>query len=320
MNSTFSKALKVIIPLVVGLFLIWYSLSSITAEERLLLWTQIKSANPYWLLLSIVIALISHLSRAYKWKFMLETLGYKTSLGVRFSSIMIGYVANLGIPRSGELLRAVTVSKYENIPVQKVIGTVITERLLDLVMLIIVMFVTFLCNTDILLGYLEQQNINPLKTVLTLLFLLLVLVIGYYILDKIKFSFLKKIKLFVKDIYEGVLSIFKIKSKKTFIFHTIFIWFAYIGMFFVIKYCVPGTMHLSFSAILMAFVAGSFAISTTNGGIGAYPLAIGLVLSIFSISKFDGEAYGWILWGSQTLMNIVVGGISYAYLVLFKKK
>ena len=142
MNSTFSKALKVIIPLVVGLFLIWYSLSSITAEERLLLWTQIKSANPYWLLLSIVIALISHLSRAYKWKFMLETLGYKTSLGVRFSSIMIGYVANLGIPRSGELLRAVTVSKYENIPVQKVIGTVITERLLDLVMLIICLLYT----------------------------------------------------------------------------------------------------------------------------------------------------------------------------------
>jgi len=91
-------------------------------------------------------------------------------------------------------------------------------------------------------------------------------------------------------------------------------------MFFVIKYCIQGTVNLSFSAVLMAFVAGSLAISTTNGGIGAYPLAIGLVLSFFAINKFDGEAYGWVVWGSQTLINIIVGALSYAYIALFLKK
>jgi len=187
LNSTLSKVLKIVIPLGIGLLLIWYSLSSITLSERLLLWNQIKSANPYWLSLSIIIALLSHLSRAYKWKFMLEPLGYKTSLSVRFSAIMIGYVANLGIPRSGELLRAVTVSKYEDIPVQKVIGTVITERLLDLVMLLIVMFVTFLCNTDMLLNYFEQQQIRPLNMVLSLLLTIGILGLGYYFLNKINF-------------------------------------------------------------------------------------------------------------------------------------
>ena len=320
MKASFSKVLKIVIPLAVGLFLVWYSLSAITAEERILLWEQIKSANPYFLGFSIIIALSSHLARAYKWKFMLEPMGYKPRLGVSFSAIMIGYVANLGIPRSGELLRAVTLSKYEGIPVQKVIGTVITERILDLVMLLVVMFVTFLCNTGLLLSYFEQQEIKPLNMVLALFAVAIILLTGYYILNRIEFSFLSKIKSFVNEIYEGVLSVFQIKNKKAFIFYTFYIWFAYIGMFFVVKYCIPETANISFSAVLMAFVAGSLAISTTNGGIGAYPLAIGLVLTLFDIDKSSGEAYGWIIWGSQTIMNIVIGGLSYAYVSLFLEK
>lgn len=307
-------------PLGIGIFLIWYSLGNLSTDDRHLLWSQIKSANPYWLMLSVFIGFLSHLSRAYRWKYLLEPIGYSPRLAVSFSAVMIGYIANLGIPRSGELLRPVTLSNYDKFPIQKVIGTVITERIIDLVMLLIIISVTFLCNTDLLLNYFSEQQIDPLKIIYTILVMTLLLAIGFYILKKIKVSFLAKVKAFVNDIYEGILSIFSMKHKLAFIAHTIFIWSAYIAMFFVVKYCIPETVNLSFPAILMAFVAGSFAISATNGGIGAYPIAIGIVLMLFNISKAGGEAYGWIMWGSQTLMNIVIGGASFMYLSLFLKK
>lgn len=307
-------------PLGVGIFLIYYSLGNLSAEDRKLLWTQIKSANIYWLSFSVFIGVLSHISRAYRWKYLLEPLGFTPRLGVSFSAVMIGYVANLGIPRSGELLRAVTLSNYDKFPVQKVIGTVITERIIDLVMLLIIIFITFIFNTDLLINYFDQQKIEPLKMVYSLLIIAFVLVAGFYLLKKINFSFLNKFKAFVNEIYEGILSVFTMKNKSAFIFHTIFIWFAYIGMFFVVKYCIPETVNLPFSAILIAFVAGSFAMSATNGGIGAYPIAIGLVLLLFDITKSDGEAYGWIMWASHTLMTVIIGGLCFLYLSLFLKK
>lgn len=307
-------------PLGIGVFLIWYSLADLSSEDRQQLWNQIRFANPYWLLLSVFIGILSHLSRAFRWKYLLEPLGYSPRLIVSFSAVMIGYVANLGIPRSGELLRAVTLSNYEKLPTQKVIGTVIAERIIDLVMLMIVMLVTFLYNTDLLLNYFETQEISPFKMVYMLFVGLLIMVVGFLVLKKIKFSFLSKIKAFINEIYEGILSVFSMKNKGAFIFHTIFIWFAYIAMFFVIKYCITETTNVSFSAILMAFVAGSFAMSATNGGIGAYPIAIGLVFSFFATTKSDGEALGWIMWGSHTLMTILIGGVCFIYLSLFLKK
>lgn len=320
MNTSLSKVLKTLVPLSLGIFLIYYSLGNLSVEDRKLLWVQIKSTNPYWLSLSVFIGVLSHISRAYRWKYLLEPLGYKPRLNVSFSAVMIGYTANLGIPRSGELLRAVTLSNYDKFAVQKVIGTVITERIIDLVMLLIIICITFLFNTDLLLSYFEQQKIEPLKTLYGLLIGAFILVAGFYILKKINFSFLNKVKTFIYEIYEGILSVFTMKNKSAFIFHTIFIWFAYIGMFFVVKYCIPETVNLPFSAILMAFVAGSFAMSATNGGIGAYPIAIGLVLLLFDITKSDGEAYGWIMWASHTLMTVVIGGLCFMYLSLFLKK
>ena len=320
MKFSISKVLKTIIPLGIGVFLIWYSLGDLSVEERKLLWNQIKSANPYWLLLSVFIGILSHLSRAYRWKYLLEPLGGSPRLSVSFSAVMIGYVANLGIPRSGELLRPVTLSTYEKLPVQKVIGTVITERIIDLVMLLMVIGITFMFNTNLLINYFEEQQIKPLKMVYGLIAAMTLLLVGFYILKKIKFSFLDKIKQLINDIYEGILSVFSMKNKTNFIFHTFFIWIAYVFMFFVVKYSIPETADLSFSAILMAFMAGSFAMSATNGGLGAYPIALGLVLTFFSIEKSHGEAYGWIMWTSQTLMNIVVGGICFVYMSLFIKK
>ena len=116
MKRKIIKILKIVLPLLLGVFLIWYSLKSATPQERQELWENISTANPWFLLLSMLFGGLSHLSRAYRWKFMLEPLGYKPKLANSFMAVMAGYLANFGIPRSGEVLRAASLSSYEKVP------------------------------------------------------------------------------------------------------------------------------------------------------------------------------------------------------------
>lgn len=118
---------------------------------------------------------------------------------------------------------------------------------------------------------------------------------------------------------DGILSIFKMRNKWAFLGHTVFIWTAYVGMFWVIKHTVPETMGLSLSQLLVAFVAGAFAMTATNGGVGIYPIAVSGALAIFGISTVSGDAFGWIMWISQTLMIVVFGAISFLILPLWNR-
>ncbi len=115
-------------------------------------------------------------------------------------------------------------------------------------------------------------------------------------------------------------SILKMKNKWGFIFHTLFIWVMYVLMFYVIIFTVPELANTSFGVVMVAFVVGSFAISATNGGIGVYPIAIGASMMLFGISKQDGEAFGWIAWGTQTLLILIVGGLSFLFLPILNGK
>lgn len=314
------KYIKLILPLGVGLLLIWYSLSSISEEERGLLWQQISNANLFWLILSVFLGILAHFSRAYRWQFLVKPLGYKVKISTSFMAVMMGYLANLGVPRSGELLRAATLSNYEDIPFQKTIGTIITERVIDLVMLLLVVFLAFILNTDILLNYLKIQNISILALVYTLVIGLLLSFVGFWVVQKLNIPFIKKVRFFILEIYEGMLSVFKMQNKIAFLAHTFVIWTLYILMFYVVKFSIPQVESLSFSAIIIAFVAGSFAMTATNGGVGVFPISIGLVLILFEVDKLSGEAYGWVLWSSQTLLNIVFGGLSFLLLPFFSRK
>ncbi len=320
MKKNITKALKIIIPLGIGAILVWYSLSSATSQELKDLWILITSADPFWVGLSVVIGLLSHVSRAYRWRYLATPLGYSSRLSTSFMAVMVGYLSNLGIPRSGEFFRAATLSNYESIPFQKSLGTIITERIIDLVMLLIIVFLAFVFNTQTLSTYFLDQNINPLKIVYVLLGGVFLMGIGFLVIKKLKIPFIEKLRQFVLGIYEGMLSVFEMKNKGHFIVHTILIWIAYVLMLYVVKFSVPEIYDLSFSAILMVFVAGSLAMMTSNGGFGAYPLFVGLALLLFGVEKTVGEAYGWIIWGSQTLMNIVVGGLSFILLPIFSKK
>lgn len=319
-QKQFIKFLKIIIPLGLGVFLIWYSLASATAEQRQTLWDNIKNANPYWVGLSLFLGVLSHLSRAYRWQFLLQPLGYTASLSNRFMAVMVAYVANLGIPRSGEMLRGATLTTYDEIPFEKAFGTIISERIADLVMLLLVVAVALLLQSDDLLVYLQEKNINPLWTVGLLVLGIILLYAFVKVLQHSKHTFALKVRKFVSGLLQGMRSILKMKHKIAFILHTFFIWIMYILMFWVVKYTVPELADASFGVIMAAFVIGSFSISATNGGIGVYPVAIGALLMVFGYSKASGEAFGWILWSAQTFLNLILGGLSFILLPILNTK
>ncbi|WP_340139842.1 lysylphosphatidylglycerol synthase transmembrane domain-containing protein [Christiangramia echinicola] len=312
--------MKIFIPLFLGIFLIWYSLKSSTPQEREQLWQSILDANKFWILVSFLLGTISHFSRAYRWKYMLEPMGYKSSQANRFMAVMAAYLANFGIPRSGEVLRAVTLSTYEDVPFEKGFGTIISERVADLLILMLIIGVALIFQTNELLAYLQDQNINPLNTFFIFLGLVGIIILGLNIVRRSTWLPFQKLKNLAKGLLEGMKSILKMKQKWAFIFHTVFIWTLYLLMFFVIQLSIPETANTPVGIIMAAFVVGSFAVSATNGGIGVYPLAVGGVLMFFGIQEHAAEAFGWISWATQTAVVLLFGGMSFIFLPLLNNR
>lgn len=312
--------LKVLIPLSIGLFFIYLTINATTVEERKLIANYIKNADYRFVLLSIVFGVLSHLSRAYRWQFLLSPMGYKPRFINSTLAVLIAYIANLGIPRSGEILRATTLSSYEKIPFEKTFGTIIAERLVDLVLLIGFIFIALSLQYDLIWKVLREKKIAP-ATILSGFAFLLIVALGLRMLFKKNQSALVlKIKSFLKGLVEGILSIRSMPNKGAFLIHTVFIWLMYLAMFYVIKWTVPETSMLGLNSLLPAFVIGGLTISATNGGIGIYPFSVALMLGAFGISNESGLAFGWIMWTSQTLMIIVFGSLSFFILPLVNRK
>jgi uncharacterized protein (TIRG00374 family) len=320
LKKTTIKILKIVLPLLLGVFLIWYSLKNATALEREQLLENIISANPLWILLSVVCGLLAHISRAYRWKYLLQPMGFKPKFLNSFMAVMAGYLANYGIPRSGEVLRGATLTTYENIPFEKAFGSIISERIADFVMLLSIVGLTLILQSEFLLAYFRDNNINPLLTLAIIVIFITGVVIVLKLIQRSKRGIFRKIKKFAVGLLEGMRSILTMERKGAFIFHTLFIWIMYIMMFYVLIFTVPETSGLPFGVVMVAFVVGSFAISATNGGIGVYPIAIGACLLLFGVSKQGGEAFGWITWGTQTLLVILTGGFSFLFLPIYNGK
>ncbi|HET8736896.1 MAG TPA: lysylphosphatidylglycerol synthase transmembrane domain-containing protein [Pricia sp.] len=319
MNDTLKKTLKTVLPIGLGIFLVWYWFRSTSLQDREQILYYIKEADLFWVGISIVLGILGHISRAVRWNYLLQPLGYAPKLSNNVFIILMAYLTNLGIPRTGEILRATALTTYEKVPFEKGMGTIITERIIDVIMLFAIILITLVLQTDIILGYLENVGI-PLNKILLLIGSGLLMLAGFLLfIKKSSGNFALKIKAFVKGLLDGLLSIFKMERTWAFLGHTLFIWGCYIGMLWVIKFTVPETLGLSLSELMVAFVAGSLAMMFTNGGIGLYPLAVSQALAIFGIGKVSGDAFGWIMWISQTLMVIFFGAISFLVLPLLNR-
>ncbi len=275
-----------------------------------------RNVNYLWILLSFIVAFLSHLSRAYRWKYLLEPLGLKPKLSLMYHSVMIGYIINLTIPRSGELARAAYFSKYQNSSSEKVFGTIIVERVIDLLMFgLIFIIALFLQSDQETFNQLRQTESGGLPNWLLPTFItLFILIFGLVIfIPKIR----NKLSKFLKGILEGCMTILKLKQKVAFIFHTFLIWFAYILMLWLTALAIPEMAFAQISAIFACFVAGTFAIGATPGGIGLYPIMISSVLiSLYGYSSEVANSFGILMWTTQTALMIFLGVYS---LIAIKK-
>ncbi|NOX47356.1 MAG: flippase-like domain-containing protein [Chlorobi bacterium] len=315
-----------------GIFLIWLFLHNLTANERKEILDSFTGANYWWIVASIFLALLSHISRTIRWSMLLETMGYEPRFKNSFLAVMIGYFANLALPRLGEVSRCGILTKYEKIPLQKSFGTVVTERAVDLLSLFIAFLITFALHLDKLKIFKRTKMYhkvveryesidNPIWFyVISFLILAVVIALLYFIGKKISHTnFYKKLKRIVLGFYEGIKSLMKIKRPFWFIFHSVFIWCMYLGMTWLVFFSLPETSHLGLDVALAVMVFGSVGIIIIQGGIGIYPWIVAEILALFAISQTTGYAMGWLLWTGQTLMIIIAGIVSMILLPILNR-
>ena len=320
MFKLFKKILQIVTPPLIGVFFIYLSFYYTNEEERNEIYKSLKDAKIKYILLSIFLGISSHLSRAYRWNYMLNSLGYYPKFVNNVLSIFISYLANLGIPRSGEILRATVMQTYESIPFDKGLGTILAERLIDLIILFFLIFLFLFLETDILLPVIKEKAglyLNNYKLFLTVLFFLLSTLILIKVFKK---GLVQKFYAFVKGIRAGFTSIINMQNRIYYIAHTIFIWSIYLLVFYVMKFSISGTELLDFRSLLISFIFGAISITTTNGGIGVYPLSISMALSFYGLPLETSLAFGWILWTSQTIIVILFGLMSFVLLPIINNK
>tara|TARA_A200000113_G_scaffold225073_1_gene244714 strand:- start:2489 stop:3451 length:963 start_codon:yes stop_codon:yes gene_type:complete len=311
---------KKIIPLLIGVFFIYLSYQNTTPEDRQNIFKYIKNADYRFVLLSAFFGILSHISRAVRWQYLLAPLGFRPRTINSVLAVLIGYFSNLGIPRSGELLRATAMDRYENIPFQKGFGTVIAERVVDLILLLLCILLALGLQYDMIKGYLNLKDLNFIQTGLSLIILVMVFFVCSKFFLQSTHPITEKIKHFFQGIWEGMISIKYMKNKGLFIAHTVFIWTMYVLMFWIVKFSIPETESLGINALIPAFVVGGLSISATNGGIGIYPYSVSLVLIAFGISKESSLAFGWIMWTCQTLMVVTFGAMAFFALPLINRQ
>ena len=316
MNKSLKSLLKIILPLLLGGVLVWYSLRKISFTE---LTDYFKNANYYWIGLGVFLGLLSHLSRAYRWKYMIEPLGHELRFSNSVMAVFSAYLINYTIPRAGEVSRATILSNYEKVPFEKGFGTIVAERVADVLVMMLIIGFTLIWQFEIIFDFLFK-DFNFKSDWLPIIPVLSFLIYGgYLILKKSNHPLVKKAKSIMTGFFEGVTSIFKMKYKWSFICHTLFIWAMYVLMFYVTSFSIEAILELPFSAILIGFIAASFTVAATNGGIGAYPLAVYAGFSIFNIAEAPSIAFGWIMWSSHTLLVVVVGGFSLVFLPIYNR-
>ncbi|MGB0870617.1 MAG: lysylphosphatidylglycerol synthase transmembrane domain-containing protein [Flavobacteriales bacterium] len=315
------KALKIIIPLLIGVGLIYYQFSSMTPEEFDEMKTSVLNADYSWMVLSIFLGILSHISRAMRWKYTTEAIGANYSLKNATFTVFISYLVNLAIPRAGEISRVALFSKYENNPFDKTLSTVVAERVVDMLLLMTLLGTVVILQFDNLDAalHLSEKFSNVGTLAITAVVGLVVAFLGWKFIQNSNIGIIVKIRTFLLGIFDGLKSIWVMKNKGLFLMHTFIIWGLYVLMFWVAIYSIPETANLGVEPIMTAFAAGGIAMAVTNGGLGAFPAAIASVLFSYGVAKSHGAAFGWVMWVSQTTMLIVCGIISFILINVMNK-
>lgn len=319
MEKKYKNILGIILPLLLGVFLILYNLNQFTDDQIDEMMSYFAEAHYAFVFFSLFLGLLTLVFRAYRWRYTLEYLGYDSVFKTNLMAVCVAYLMNMTVPRSGEVTRAVIVNKYQKVPFDKAFGTIIAERVVDFCFLIFFIVTALIFQFEklkiFLLELLPWQTLIVIGLISLMLVVTLILVFIYS-----QNSWILKIKNKISGFIEGLTSVFKMPGKIPFIAYTLVIWILYVLMFYVNIYALDATQNMSFGVVLTAFVVGGLAITFTNSGFGAYPVLVAEILSIYKIPLAAGTAFGWIVWTSQTLLIIVLGALSAILLPILHKK
>ncbi len=320
MKKPFVTIFQYLFFLGLGILFVWLSVRKIEAKQ----WEDIKAALQRARLTLfipvVVMLLLSHLSRAVRWKILMEPLGYKPSTFNTFAAVMIGYLVNAGVPRLGEVVKCTLLSRYEKVRADKLVGTIVMERAVDVVCLSVIFLAALLFQGSIIGQFVGslfgnffknsagQTSVAKIFLYTALIFFFIALV--YFLLRRFgHIDAVVKIKAVFSGILHGLQSIRFIKNKGWFLFHTLFIWAMYLFSTTLGIYAVRETAHLGIGGGLTTLAVGSVGMVITPGGIGAYPLLVSQLMEVYGLDKATiGSALGWLLWTAQTLI-ILIGGL-----------
>lgn len=332
MKRTLLQFLKILGFLSLGALLLYFAFRGIAMDE---LFNTLSRANFWWIGLSLFFAGISFFSRARRWVLLIEPLGFRPGFWNTYHSLMIGYLSNFALPRLGEVTRCVTLGRREKIPVDSLIGTVIMERVTDLVMLFLILLVLLLSWMEKFGAFFSDQVFEPLKQKAvesfggTVYFWLLVaggfLAVFFlaYILRKqlARFVLVRKIREIIRGVADGLKTIYKMKRKWEFILHSVVIWFFYILMTWVVVFSLEETSGLTFIDGMFLLVIGGLGMAApVTAGFGAYHwiTSRGLVF-VYGLPLELGGAYAILAHESNSIFTILLGAISYAILMLTRR-
>lgn len=290
----------------------------------------LKSARYYLFIPVFFIITASHISRSIRWKILMKPMGYKPRLINTFFAVMVGYLANLAIPRLGEVLKCTILSRYEKVPADKLVGTILIERIVDVICLVTVFVIAIVSQASIIGDYAGttlKENFmagGPISIIKRLAIIAAIL-FGIYLLFRFIFRkfnqylIIQKIRNIFTGVKTGIASIKNLENRWAFVFHTIFIWACYVGGTFLGFSATAGTNHLPFAATFPVLAFASIGMIITPGGIGTYPTFIMEVMLLYDIEKGIGYANGTLQWLAQALIILVVGFISLLLLPYFNK-
>lgn len=331
MKKKILNVLKYVSFLGLGVFLVWWSLRQIPPEKWQDFRNAFSTAN-YWLLIPVFFILLSsHFLRAVRWKMLILPMGYNPSLLNAFFAVMIGYLANLAVPRLGEVLKCTILARYENVPAEKLVGTIVAERAFDLVCLGIVFLLAFTLQFQVIgdfgthllkkLFISKSGSFNTSKIAITII---LVIVVGLLIRALLRrfhhIPFIGSFKKILKGIWQGIISIKDLKHKWAFIFSSLGIWGMYLIGTWIGFSATAGTAGLSLDTAISCLAFASIGMIITPGGIGAYAFFLAKVLEQHNIPFAIGFANGTLQWFAQFMIIIFIGFISLGVLPYYNKK
>ncbi len=327
MKKRFFSILKYLFFFGLGIFLVWWQFNKMTATEKEQFGESLQHAD-YWLLIPVIIlAIFSHISRAVRWKILIEPLGYHPSTTTAFYSVMCGYLVNTFIPRGGEIFKCSLMHRYEKIPMNKLIGTILIERVFDLVCYFVLIAFTILVQIKYVSHFVNEKleklvsakNGTHLwfKVIAIILLLIIIIMIFKWIFKKYAHHrHIISIKGFHLGLSEGFRTIKNLKKRGWFIAHTFFIWMMYLLEIYVGFSALAATSHLTIIHACSILSLATLGMIVSPGGIGAFPLAVEEVLRIYDIHNVS---FGWLIWGVSTAI-ILVGGLICFGMFLYKNK